>query len=147
LDEDDFLFAMTEQAVGLLGSSMIVPKPNYFLHNQRLGLVQVFDGMNWDNDFFHYQFNTKYFRGAVQATASGLKVRHTSPTKLGAISIVFPSDTSEQKEISSKLNMMNIQIQQLETIYQQKLTALNELKQSILQKAFTGELTQREENV
>ena len=31
--------------------------------------------------------------------------------------------------------------QRLETIYRQKLAALNELKQSILQKAFTGELT------
>jgi type I restriction enzyme S subunit len=29
----------------------------------------------------------------------------------------------------------------LETIYRQKLNALTELKQSILQKAFTGELT------
>ena len=31
--------------------------------------------------------------------------------------------------------------QRLESIYQKKLTALAELKQSILQKAFTGELT------
>jgi type I restriction enzyme, S subunit len=31
--------------------------------------------------------------------------------------------------------------QRLETIYRQKIAALNELKQSILQKAFTGELT------
>jgi len=31
--------------------------------------------------------------------------------------------------------------QRLETIYEQKLNALAELKQSILQKAFAGELT------
>jgi type I restriction enzyme S subunit len=31
--------------------------------------------------------------------------------------------------------------QRLESIYQQKLTALTELKQSLLQKAFSGELT------
>ena len=37
-------------------------------------------------------------------------------------------------------------VAQLVLIYQQKLTALNELKQSILQKAFTGELIQKEEN-
>ena len=30
---------MTEQAAGLLGSPMIIPESNRFLHNQRLGLV------------------------------------------------------------------------------------------------------------
>jgi type I restriction enzyme, S subunit len=33
------------------------------------------------------------------------------------------------------------EVNRLEAIYQQKLAALNELKQSILHKAFTGELT------
>ncbi|MDB9536765.1 hypothetical protein PN451_13185 [Dolichospermum planctonicum CS-1226] len=32
-------------------------------------------------------------------------------------------------------------LQSLENIYREKITALKELKQSILQKAFTGELT------
>ena len=36
---------------------------------------------------------------------------------------------------------MHTYTQHLEVIYQQKLAALNELKQSILQKAFTGKLT------
>ena len=36
---------------------------------------------------------------------------------------------------------MSKETQRLEAIYRQKLTALNELKQSILHKAFTGELT------
>ena len=36
---------------------------------------------------------------------------------------------------------MRSKVLHLEALYQQKLTALNELKQSILHKAFTGELT------
>jgi len=39
------------------------------------------------------------------------------------------------------LDALQAETQHLETIYQQKLTALAELKQSILQKAFSGELT------
>jgi type I restriction enzyme S subunit len=39
------------------------------------------------------------------------------------------------------LNQLSADVQRLEAIYQQKLAALNELKQSILQKAFSGELT------
>ena len=142
LEKGDFLFAMTEQAVGLLGSSLIVPESdNKFLHNQRLGLVQVIDGFEWYNDFFFHQFNTQRFRSAVQSSASGVKVRHTSPKKLGAILVYFPRTIAEQKVCADTLNELYAETQRLETIYRQKLAALKELKQSILQKAFTGELT------
>lgn len=41
LDKGDLLIAMTEQAAGLLGSPIIVPESDKFLHNQRLGLGSV----------------------------------------------------------------------------------------------------------
>lgn len=47
----------------------------------------------------------------------------------------------EQNQITSKIDDLRIETQRLETICRQKLAALKELKQSILQKAFTGELT------
>ncbi len=141
LRKGDFLFVMTEQAVGLLGSSLIVPESNRFLHNQRLGLVEVFNGFEWHNDFFFHQFNTQGFRAAVQSSASGVKVRHTSPKKLGAIKVFFPRTKAEQKAVADTLNELYAETQRLEAIYRQKIAALKELKQSILQKAFTGELT------
>lgn len=143
LKKGDFLFAMTEQAVGLLGSSLVVPESDKYLHNQRLGLVQVVDNFEWHNDFFFHQFNTEKFRAAVQSSASGVKVRHTSPNKLGAIIITFPKTLQEQKLIADDLNSLYAETQRLEAIYRQKLASLNELKQSILQKAFTGQLTRK----
>ncbi|NJL19597.1 MAG: restriction endonuclease subunit S [Leptolyngbyaceae cyanobacterium SM1_3_5] len=53
----------------------------------------------------------------------------------------LPETVYEQKRIAAKLDEFCQEIQRLEAIYKQKLAALNELKQSILQKAFTGELT------
>ena len=47
----------------------------------------------------------------------------------------------KQKLLVSDIEKLSTETQSLEVIYQKKLTALNELKQSILQKAFTGELT------
>ena len=141
LEENNMLLAMTEQAVGLLGSPLIVPESDRFLHNQRLGLIQVFDDVVWHNYFFFHQFNAKQFRASVQETASGVKVRHTSPKKLCAISVCFPPRISEQKEITNKLNKLQEETQRLKAIYQHKLEALQELKQSLLNKAFTGELT------
>ena len=55
--------------------------------------------------------------------------------------IIFP-DKSTQKQIVSKLDLLSQQTKQLESVYTQKLQSLEELKQSILQKAFNGELTQ-----
>jgi type I restriction enzyme S subunit len=47
----------------------------------------------------------------------------------------------EQARIAANIEELEIEAQRLEAIYQQKLTALAELKQSLLQKAFAGELT------
>ena len=96
--------------------------------------------MDWHNDFFFHQFNTHGFRSAVQETASGVKVRHTSPGKLGAIQVFVPS-YSEQVEIGEKLNMLLSEVRKLESLGKQKLESLTELKKSLLQKAFSGELT------
>jgi type I restriction enzyme, S subunit len=47
----------------------------------------------------------------------------------------------DQIEIVNKLDDTSQEVIRLEEIYQRKLKALAELKQSILQKAFTGQLT------
>jgi type I restriction enzyme, S subunit len=55
--------------------------------------------------------------------------------------ITWIPSLSEQIDITKKIDRLAIETQRIEAIYRQKLTALNELKQSILHKAFTGELT------
>jgi len=54
---------MTEQAAGLLGSPVIVPESDRFLHNQRLGLVMKKPGVPWTNEFllsrFQYEGSAK----------------------------------------------------------------------------------------
>jgi type I restriction enzyme, S subunit len=52
---------------------------------------------------------------------------------------------SKQKIIIDSIESLFQDTQRLESIYRQKLAALTELKQSILQKAFTGELTADQE--
>ena len=45
-----------------------------------------------------------------------------------------------QKAITAKLDSLNTETQRLESIYQQKLAALEALKKSLLHQAFSGEL-------
>lgn len=143
LKKGDLLVAMTEQAVGLLGSSALVPENNTFLHNQRLGLVELTPEFKnkVSLKFLFHLFNTKNFRAKVQETATGLKVRHTSPKKMQVISVPILNDVTEQELIAQKLFEAKERVIELEAIYQQKLDSIDELKKSILQKAFSGELT------
>ena len=140
LSKGDLLVAMTEQAAGLLGSPALIPESGKFLHNQRLGLVTKKPGVPWTNEFFFHVFNTRSVRKLIHDSASGVKVRHTSPTKIGDVVVSFPTSISEQHSIVSMLSKLNEATQSLESIYQQKITALDALKKSLLDQAFTGQL-------
>jgi len=49
-----------------------------------------------------------------------------------------------QKQIVKKLDALQAETKKLEAIYQKKINNLEELKKSVLQKAFRGELTGKE---
>jgi type I restriction enzyme, S subunit len=140
LRKGDMLVAMTEQASGLLGSPIIVPESDKFLHNQRLGLVVSKPGVPWLNEFFFHIFNTPRVRQDIHARASGVKVRHTSPSKIGEVVVAFPLAIAEQRQIVSELESLAAETQRLAHLYEQKLAALVELKKALLHQAFTGEL-------
>lgn len=92
------------------------------------------------NKFLYYFTRTPQF-----IEQAGLNTRTAAQPKLALsrlsnIRLAIPG-LPKQKQIVEKLNEIYSQIGSLDNIYQQKLTALAELKQSILQKAFTGQLT------
>ncbi len=140
LSKGDLLVAMTEQAAGLLGSPIIVPESNKFLHNQRLGLVLEKTGIPWANEFFFHLFNLPSIREKIHADASGVKVRHTSPTKIGNIIVRFPKTVEEQKRIAKILEKLQQEIDDLILTYQKKIDLLGALRLSILNEAFNGNL-------
>lgn len=71
--------------------------------------------------------------------AKGAGVPNLNVPTLESIPIPFPP-LEEQREIVAQLDAVAAETQRLESIYQQKLTALNELKKSLLHCAFNGEL-------
>jgi type I restriction enzyme S subunit len=140
LNQGDLLVAMTEQAAGLLGSPLLVPESNRFLHNQRLGLVTGKPGVAWTNEFFFHVFNLDAVRKAIHASASGAKVRHTSPGKIGVVKVAFPGTQVDQLRIAAHVEEIEQASIAFQSIYRQKLTALDDLKKSLLHQAFSGQL-------
>ncbi|MEI6214454.1 MAG: hypothetical protein WCP10_10145 [Desulfuromonadales bacterium] len=60
--------------------------------------------------------------------------------KLKTIEISFPKSVAKQLQIVEKLDSLREETLHLEAVYQQKLAALDALKKSLLDQAFTGAL-------
>jgi type I restriction enzyme S subunit len=104
LAQGDLIIAMTEQGPGLLGSPALVPEGGKYLHNQRLGLVQILDDSLLDKRFLYHLFNTRAVRGQISGSASGTKVRHTAPERIYRVKASVPTDVAEQTRIGSILS-------------------------------------------
>jgi len=79
------------------------------------------------------------YREQLERASTGATMKNLSNKALANLMIAIPS-IEEQSEILTTLDDLASETQRLESIYQQKLDALAELKQSVLQKAFRGEL-------
>lgn len=87
------------------------------------------------NDYLYY------FYGACKWNSTkGATIARLYNDNLKQIKITFPKSTDEQKSIVAKLDALSVETRKLESIYQQKLVDLEELKKSVLKRAFNGEL-------
>ena len=90
-------------------------------------------------EFFWYLLASPYTMSQFIGLASGAIVKNISGDLVKKTKLPIPP-FEEQKEIAQKLDALSAETKQLEVIYQLKLTELEDLKKSILQKAFNGEL-------
>lgn len=93
-----------------------------------------------DNRFLLYAFQSSFLQQQMNKVASGSTVQHIRVPDTKKWIIPTPS-LEQQAIIADNLDRLKEKKQNIECLYQQKLTALHELKQSILHKAFSGELT------
>lgn len=100
--------------------------------------IKPFENVN--SIFLAHLLRSLPYRSKLEKLASGATMLNLSNQALSELILAMPS-LDEQNQITSKLDDLRIETQRLEIIYRQKIAALKELKQSILQKAFTGELT------
>ena len=87
------------------------------------------------NDYLYHFYGACNWDSTKGATISRLY-----NDNLKQIKISFPKSISEQKAIVAKLDALSAETKKLEVIYKQKLADLEELKKSVLKRAFNGEL-------
>jgi type I restriction enzyme S subunit len=91
-------------------------------------------------EFVYYQSLSRLFRDQLGKLASGTTVPIVNKSKFNSLQVVLPEKTA-QKVVVDQLREVQTQTQELEAVIQRKGEMLAELKQSLLQKAFSGELT------
>ena len=87
----------------------------------------------------YVEFLLQSFKAILQAKGKGSAQANINMGTFEKLKFPFPS-IDKQNEIVNSLNEIMISVQKLEVIYQKKLSSIDELKKSILQKAFSGEL-------
>ncbi len=88
--------------------------------------------------YLKYVLESPYIQDQIKPQGAALKHLYLKDLREYLIPI---APESEQNNIVERLNALSEKVQHLEVIYQKKLISLNELKQSLLKKAFSGGLT------
>lgn len=120
--------------VGALCGNVRHIKEDIWLTDNAFKIVDL--KYEFDNSFLTYLLNFKNLRGYARQAAQPV----ISNSSLKNVILKFPKSLKEQQTIVSKFDKLQTETQQLQILYQKKIAALDELKKSILQKAFRGEL-------
>jgi type I restriction enzyme, S subunit len=139
-DAGDLVIVMTDLSskMKILGKPAFVERDDV-LHNQRIGRVIFLNG-RIEKRWVYYFMMTEAFLKNIKRSATGTMVKHTAPKRILSNVIPFPENREEQRAVISKLDYLHEETQHLESIYQQKLAALEALKKSLLNESFARKL-------
>jgi type I restriction enzyme, S subunit len=90
--------------------------------------------------YLAYLILSKEVQEILLSHSTGATVQHINMKDIRAFRIYNLSDLKDQISIVQRLDALKSETKKLETVYQKKIADLEELKKSILQKAFVGEL-------
>ena len=97
---------------------------------------------------FHNPLHSKWFvnylylmdqTGDLKNYFSGTGIQHFTGEALAKFTLPIPPDKQIQQALATA-NQLEVEVVRLESIYRQKLTALDDLKKSLLHQAFSGQL-------
>ena len=138
IQEDDILLNITGASV----TRCCIAPTDYLPArvNQHVSIIRIKDNMLLPK-FLHYSLTSKKNKDKLLGIGEqGATRQAITKVQIENFLIKYPSDTKIQLDLITELENIKEQTKQLEKHYQHKLDNLEELKKSILEKAFSGEL-------
>lgn len=108
--------------------------------NQRVARLAMRSNAPVTSRYVRHFLASTLFRNTLSKAGHGTAQQNVSSNEIGQIRISYPPK-SLQDISCDRLDQFSDEIESLISNYHNKLAALTELKQSLLQKAFAGELT------
>ena len=108
LKEGDIITPLTEQAIGLLGSTALIPESGKYIQSQDVAKVTCNEAL-LDQNYAFYLLSSALVKQQLSAGAQQTKIRHTSPGKIKDCIVWLPPLT-EQKRIGQLLSTIDRKI-------------------------------------
>jgi type I restriction enzyme S subunit len=124
---------------GTMGKIAIAPDDiNQGIINQALLKLSPHDNLH--KEFLKYWMESRTFQDDLKIYTKGAAIKNVVSVKiLKEIKMLVPK-IQEQRTIVKRINALFLETRRLEAIYQKKLLNIEELKKSILKRAFNGDL-------
>lgn len=114
-------------------------KEDYPIHFQKaLHRVRFHEPAH--SQWFVYYLYAQDMSGALKQRFSGTGIQHFTGEALAQFQLPLPP-LPELRQAVAKFDVLSGETQRLASVYERKLAALDELKKSLLHRAFSGELT------
>lgn len=126
---------------GTIGKTGIIPKELDGANLTENACKLVFK-QDIEPKFVYYFTKSRDFLNQAGLNTRVAAMPKLALTRLSTIKLFLPISLNEQRSIVAKLNAFSAETKKLESIYQKKIADLEELKKSVLQKAFNGELAE-----
>ncbi len=142
IEEGDVLLNITGASV----ARCCVVDSNYLPArvNQHVSIIRLKEGV-MNEQFLHFALTSKTTKKLLLGIGEqGATRQAITKAQIESFKIFFPEELQKQNELVLSLDHIKNESEKLHASYQSKLLALEELKKSILQKAFAGELTEKD---
>ena len=109
--------------------------------NQHVSIIRA-DRTVISPAFLNFVLTSKYYKDQLLGIGEAGSTRQAiTKTQIEEFEVSYPENLEDQQNLLSSLYSLEEKTNDIQRIYRKKLLDLDELKKSILQKAFSGELT------
>ncbi|ELJ3836305.1 restriction endonuclease subunit S [Campylobacter coli] len=133
LPKNTLLVVCIGASIGKIGLSGIIGSCNQQIN-------AIIPSPNVLSKYLFFVCHSKYFQSILKKNASQTTLPIINKTEFSKLEIPLPKDIKEQEQIAKHLDFVFEKTKALKELYTKELKDYEELKQSLLNKAFKGEL-------
>ena len=115
LEEGDIITPLTEQAIGLLGSTALIHESGKYIQSQDVAKVTCNEEL-LDKKYAFYLLSSDIVKQQLSAGAQQTKIRHTSPDKIKDCTVWIPN-LDVQKRVGQLLSDIDAKIALNRAVY------------------------------